>query len=85
MPYHKNKQQAFQAAQQAFVQLQGAMNDLAPDDADYGHHHKAAEQELNEAMQVIQKAHVNASEHQKQQLRIYEEEVRKYQQQLMEE
>ncbi|WP_026689784.1 hypothetical protein [Alteribacter aurantiacus] len=84
MPYDKNKQQAFQAAQQAFVQLQDAMNDLHSGDVDYGHHHKRAEQELNEAIQVIQKAHITASEHQKQQLKQYETELKQFEQQLME-
>ncbi len=84
MPYHKNKRQSFEAAQQAFVQLQEAMEDLHPEDADYGHHYKIAAQELDEAAQVIEKAHLNASEHQRKQLYQYTDELEKYKQQLME-
>ncbi|MBU9712386.1 hypothetical protein [Evansella tamaricis] len=84
MPYHKNKRQAFEAAQQAFVQFQEAMENLHPEDADYGHHHKVAEQELDEAIQVIQKAHVTASEHQRKQLELYSKEIEQYKQELME-
>ncbi|SDZ43301.1 hypothetical protein SAMN05421736_112149 [Evansella caseinilytica] len=84
MPYHKNKRQAFEAAQQAYTQLQEAFLHLHEEDADYGHHHKMAEQELDEAIQVIRKAQVTASEHQKKQLDMYSREVERYKQQLME-
>ncbi|UCZ51599.1 hypothetical protein LGQ02_12035 [Bacillus shivajii] len=84
MPYHKNKRQAFEAAQQAFVQLQEAMEDLHPEEAEYGHHYKVAVQELDEATQVIQKAHLNASEHQRRQLEQYTAELERYKQDLME-
>ncbi|MBL5890784.1 hypothetical protein, partial [Heyndrickxia sporothermodurans] len=36
MPYHKNKQQAFQAAQQGMKQLDDVYNNLVQDDASYG-------------------------------------------------
>ncbi|MDG5789600.1 hypothetical protein QA612_19250 [Evansella sp. AB-P1] len=84
MPYHKNKRQSFEAAQQAYVQLQEAIENLHEEDADYGHQHKVAEQELDEAIQVIQKAQVTASEHQKRQLDLYSQEITKYRQQLLE-
>ncbi|MDQ0257529.1 hypothetical protein J2S74_004987 [Evansella vedderi] len=84
MPYHKNKRQAFEAAQQAYVQLQEAMENLHPEDAEYGHQHKIAEQELNEAVQIIQKAHVTASEHQRKQLDMYSKDIEKYKHDLME-
>lgn len=85
MPYHKNKRQAFEHAQQAFVELQDAMEQLQDEtDPDYGHHYKMAQQELDEAVQIIQKAQVTASEHQKKQLDLFSQEVSKYKQQLME-
>lgn len=85
MPYHKNKRQAFEHAQQAFVQLQDAMEQLRDQDSpDFGHHLKMAEQEYDEAVQIIQKAHVTASEHQKKQLDAFTKEMEKYKQQLLE-
>ncbi|OIJ12739.1 hypothetical protein BKP35_09150 [Anaerobacillus arseniciselenatis] len=75
MPYIKNKQQAFQAAQQQFVQAEQAMNDLQPNDEDFGHHLKKAQQEITEAEQVIDKALRNASEHQRRELQKYQEEI----------
>ncbi|MBU9721364.1 MULTISPECIES: hypothetical protein [Bacillaceae] len=84
MPYHKNKRQGFEAAQQAYVQFQEAFENLHPEDSDYGHQFKIAEQELDEAIQVIQKAHMNASEHQRKQLEMYSREIERYKQELME-
>ncbi|OIJ18998.1 hypothetical protein BKP45_14845 [Anaerobacillus alkalidiazotrophicus] len=75
MPYIKNKQQAFQAAQQAFVQAQQATNNLIPNDEDFGHHFKQAEQEVMEAEQVIDKALRNASEHQRHELEKFQNEL----------
>lgn len=75
MPYIKNKQQAFQAAQQAFVQAEQAFEDLQPTDEDYGHHLKKTYQEIIEAQQVINKAHRNASEHQRIELQKFEEQL----------
>lgn len=80
MPFEKNKQQAFQAAQQAYVEFQGSLENLHEDEADYGHQQKIAEEELNEAIQVIQKAHITATEHQKKQLNIFAEDIHKYKQ-----
>ncbi|MBB5174458.1 hypothetical protein [Texcoconibacillus texcoconensis] len=82
MPFDKNKQQAFQAAQQAFVEAQHATEDLHYEDVDYGHEHKLAQQEINEAFQVIEKAHITATEHQKEQLRAYEKELERMRQLL---
>ncbi|ADU30399.1 hypothetical protein [Evansella cellulosilytica] len=84
MPYHKNKRQAFEAAQQAYVQLQEAFESMHYEDPDYGHQQKLAGQELDEAIQAIQKAHVTASEHQRKQLEKYSADVAKYKQQLQE-
>ena len=75
MPYIKNKQQAFQAAQQQFVQAKQAIFDLEVSDEDFGHHYKKAEQEIREAEQVIQKAYRAASEHQRLELQKFEQEL----------
>ncbi len=75
MPYNKNKQQAFQAAQQAYVQLEEAFQQLDEESPDYGHQSKEAHEELNEAEQIIQKAYIVASEHQKRQLDSYSQEL----------
>jgi hypothetical protein len=75
VPYNKNKQQAFQAAQQAFVQLEDAYQQLDEQSPDYGHQTKRVHEELNEAEQIIEKAYVVATEHQKHQLDIYANEL----------
>lgn len=72
MPYIKNKQQSFQAAQQAFVQAEEATSGLISTDEDFGHHLKQAEREIREAEQMIQKALRNASEHQRNELQKFE-------------
>ncbi|MCD8501089.1 MAG: hypothetical protein LRY71_04670 [Bacillaceae bacterium] len=82
MPYHKNKQQSFQAAQQAFVQAQQAASDLQPYDEDFGHHYKLAQKEVNEAEQVIHKALFNASEHQRNELEKFSQELNSIKSQL---
>ncbi|MDQ0214056.1 putative nucleic acid-binding Zn-ribbon protein [Oikeobacillus pervagus] len=68
MPYHKNKQQAFQAAQQGFVEAQNAYNDIVIDSADYGSQLSHLKNEVNEAYQQIENALEVASEHQREQL-----------------
>ncbi len=75
MPYNKNKQQAFQAAQQAYVQAEQVTSNLQPHDEDFGHHLKQAEREVREAGLMIQKALVNASEHQRNELEKYESQL----------
>ncbi|UTR10727.1 hypothetical protein MM300_23255 [Evansella sp. LMS18] len=82
MPYNKNKQQAFQSAQQAYVQFQEALENLHSEDADYGHQQKLVEQELDEAFQAIQKAHATATEHQKKQLEVFTKDMHRYKQQM---
>ena len=37
MPYHKDKQQAFQAAQQGVTQAENAFNNIVKNDPNYGH------------------------------------------------
>ena len=40
-PYNKDKQQAFQAAQQGYEEAQGLFNTIISDSASYGHQLKA--------------------------------------------
>lgn len=68
MPYHKNKQQAFQAAQQGIEEVQGLYNEIVSDSASYGHQLKHLKDEVNEAYQQIENALETASEHQRVQL-----------------
>ncbi|RIW38542.1 hypothetical protein D3H55_02310 [Bacillus salacetis] len=68
MPYHKDKQQAFQAAQQGHEEVKDAVNELVLDGADYGHQLAHLKNEVNEAYQQIENALETASEHQRGQL-----------------
>jgi flagellar biosynthesis chaperone FliJ len=68
MPYHKNKQQAFQAAQQGVEQARGVYAEIVRDSANYGQQLKHLKQEVNEAYQQIEHALELASEHQRAQL-----------------
>ncbi|PKR85603.1 hypothetical protein [Heyndrickxia camelliae] len=68
MPYHKDKQQAFQAAQQGAKQLQDVYNNLEKDSASYGQQLKHLRQEVNETYQQIENALEVASETQRAQL-----------------
>ncbi|RFU68414.1 hypothetical protein [Bacillus sp. V59.32b] len=71
MPYHKNKQQAFQAVQQGVKEAVDVYSDIERDDADYGGQLSHLKQEVNEAFQQIENALENASEHQRVQLEEY--------------
>ncbi|UOE92658.1 DUF2524 family protein [Alkalihalobacillus sp. LMS39] len=75
MPYHKDKQQAFQAAQQAVVQAEEATSVIHDSPNDVGHHTKMALQEIEEAEQQVLKALTVASEHQKEQLHEYQQQL----------
>ncbi|CJD69126.1 Uncharacterised protein [Streptococcus pneumoniae] len=48
MPYHKDKQQAFQAAQQGVTQAENAFNNIVKNDPNYGHDLKELRQEVPE-------------------------------------
>jgi len=76
MPYHKDKQQAFQAAQQGFEDAQGLYSEIVRDNASYGHQLKHLKNEVNEAFQQIENALENASEHQRAQLERYQQDLR---------
>ncbi|MBG0972034.1 hypothetical protein [Bacillus sp. SRB3LM] len=72
MPYHKDKQQAFQAAQQGVTQAENAFNNIVKNDLNYGHDLKELRQEVQEAYEQIQNALEVASETQRPQLEQYE-------------
>ncbi|PGV85714.1 hypothetical protein [Bacillus thuringiensis] len=71
MPYHKDKQQAFQAAQQGVTQAENAFNNIVKNDPNYGHDLKELRQEVQEAYEQIQNALEVASETQRPQLEQY--------------
>lgn len=75
MPYHKNKQQAFQAAQQGVNEAKEVYENIDKDSADYGRQLKQLQQEVNEAFQQIENALENASEKQWKRLEKYREEL----------
>ncbi|MGG5254202.1 hypothetical protein ACQYAD_11970 [Neobacillus sp. SM06] len=77
MPYHKNKQQAFQAAQQGVEDAQELYYEIVRDSASYGHQLKHLKEEVNEAYQQIENALEVASEHEKVQLKRYQQDLQK--------
>ncbi|WP_280771920.1 hypothetical protein [Salipaludibacillus daqingensis] len=83
MPYQKNKRQAFENAQQAYSQLQDAFHQMDPYSPEFGHQVKLAEEEINEANQIINKAYTVASEHQKEQLELFSREIAQRKQEIM--
>jgi phenylalanyl-tRNA synthetase alpha subunit len=68
LPYHKDKQQAFQAAQQGTMEAKEWYENLVRDRADYGSQLKHLKQEVNEAFEQINNALEVASEKQRAQL-----------------
>ncbi|MFC0525001.1 hypothetical protein ACFFGV_15585 [Pontibacillus salicampi] len=77
MPYHKDKQQAFQAAQQGYTQAVNANEQRITSigKADYGKELAHLTQEVNEAYVQIDKALEVASEHQYEQLKQYQQDL----------
>ncbi|MDQ0220499.1 hypothetical protein ELQ35_13920 [Peribacillus cavernae] len=71
MPYHKDKQQSFQAAEQGVKEAADVYSGLVRDDEDYASQLKYVKQEVNEAIQQIENALENASEQQRDQLMQY--------------
>ncbi|MBG9550498.1 hypothetical protein ACOSZF_06940 [Cytobacillus firmus] len=76
MPYHKDKQQAFQAAQQGMEDAQELYAEIVKDSASYGHQLKHLKQEVNEAYAQIENALEVASEHQRTQLERFQQDLR---------
>ncbi|MBU8878328.1 hypothetical protein BGM26_04915 [Bacillus sp. FJAT-29790] len=75
MPYNKNKQQAFQAAQQGVEDAQELYFEIVRDSANYGHQLKHLKQEVNEAYESIQNALEVASETQRIQLEKFQHDL----------
>ncbi|MFC7370730.1 hypothetical protein ACFQPF_03465 [Fictibacillus iocasae] len=68
MPYHKNKQQAFQAAQQGYEQAIQSSSMLESGSHEYGSRLKSFNEQKDEALMQIENAMETASEHQKEEL-----------------
>jgi len=76
MPYHSNKQEAFQDAQRNLYETQNLYQDIVKDSANYGHQLKHLKQEINETYQQIESALEVASEHQRQQLESFQRDLK---------
>lgn len=75
-PYQKDKQLAFQAAQQGYENAQGLYETIVEDGANYGRQLNHLKDEVNEAYQQIENALEVASEHQKEQLRRFQQDLK---------
>jgi hypothetical protein len=75
MPYHKNKQQAFQAAQQGVEEVEELYSNIVQDSASYGHQLQHLKNEVNEAYQQIENALEVASEKQRAQLKQFQSDL----------
>ncbi|AQX54907.1 hypothetical protein LZP85_08285 [Priestia flexa] len=77
MPYHKNSQQAFQAAQQGHKQTLDAyaQSNIVKHDAAYGHELKLLKEEINETYEQINNALETATETQRQQLTQFQQDL----------
>ncbi|TKC19242.1 hypothetical protein [Robertmurraya kyonggiensis] len=75
MPYNKNKQQAFQAAQQGVNEAKDLYHEIVRDSASYGHQLKHLKNEVNEAYQQIENALEVASDTQKAQLEQFQHDL----------
>ena len=76
MPYHSNKQEAFQDAQRNLYETQNLYQDIVKDSANYGQQLKHLKQEINETYQQIENALEVASEHQRQQLESFQRDLK---------
>ncbi|MFC0274072.1 hypothetical protein ACFFIX_22230 [Metabacillus herbersteinensis] len=77
MPYNKDKQQSFQAAQQGATQAFDVYENIVKDRADYGSQLKHLKEEVNEAYQQITNALENSSETQRQRLEQYQSDLQR--------
>lgn len=75
MPYKKDKQQAFQAAEQGVQEVRNLYVEIDETAPEYGTHAKRIKKEINEAQQQIEKALTIAGERQKQILEQMKEEM----------
>ncbi|KOO47571.1 hypothetical protein [Priestia koreensis] len=78
MPYHKNKQQAFQAAQQGHKQAldANAQANLVQGQSSYGQELKHVKEEVNEAYAQIENALEVASDSQHKQLTQFQQDLK---------
>lgn len=77
MPYNKDKQQAFQAAQQGTKEAVNIASSIVRNDPEYASQLKHLHKEVGEAYEQIQNALEKASETQYEQLQKYEQDLRK--------
>ncbi|WP_243291821.1 hypothetical protein [Bacillus sp. FJAT-47783] len=77
MPYHKNKQQAYQAAEQGMKDVMDVYTQVEHDSATYGSQLKHLKQEVNEAYEQIQNALEVATEHEQERLKQYEQDLQR--------
>jgi uncharacterized membrane protein len=75
MPYHKDKQQAYQAAEQSVTEIHNTINELVLDGASYGSQLAHLKNEVNEAYQQIENALEVASETQRAQLQQFKSDL----------
>lgn len=75
VPYHKDKQQAFQAAQQGTNQAMDVYNSIVENDPDYGSQLKRLKNEVNEAFNQIDNALEVASDTQRAQLEQFQQDL----------
>ncbi|GGE63035.1 hypothetical protein [Priestia taiwanensis] len=75
MPYHKDKQQAFQAAQQGVEQALHTYENIVKSDVNYGSELQHLRQEVNEAYEQINNALEVASETQRAQLERFQRDL----------
>lgn len=77
MPYHKNKVQAFQSAQNGVRKAVEVHENLESmrHDPQFGHELSHLWEEINEAYQQVENAYEIASEHQKSQLDDYRDKL----------
>ena len=71
----QDKRRSFQEAQQSYKQVNDAYSSIEKTAPNYGTELKHVKQEVNEAYQQIQSALANASEHQREQLKQYEQDI----------
>jgi len=82
MPYHKDKQQAYQAAEQGYHHTIEVSKQLDASNSEYGVYYNHFMTENEKACQQIQNALETASEHQQPQLMNYLRELQQLQDQF---
>jgi peptidoglycan hydrolase CwlO-like protein len=77
LPYHKDKQQAFQAAQQGVNEAEKIYLSLDKNSPEFASELSHLKNEINEAYQQIENALEVASEHQRNRLEQYKKDLEK--------